>query len=223
MTDRDTFDRWLREVFEARSTPMRSGESCPKPQAIWDAVRLEAAPGQRRAVGLHVVSCPACAEAWRLAADVSSHALGKVIEYRPPSPAAATEHGWGRVVAAVAAILLGAVLFSVRDTGRTVAPPVYRADVHTPIRSLLPDDRPVPRESCVLRWEGPQGSRYDVRVATDDLDVLAEAFGLETGEFVVPPASLSDLPAGTAIVWQVHADLPDGTRLASAAFRLEIR
>ena len=55
-------------------------------------------------------------------------------------------------------------------------------------------------------------------MATEDLRVIAEARDLDAAEYTVPTEALVDLPSGSRIVWQVHANLPDGRRLASRSF-----
>ena len=77
---------------------------------------------------------------------------------------------------------------------------------------------PLSRESCTLRWQGPADGRWEIRVATEDLRVIAEARNLDATEFTVPVEALVDLPAGSRIVWQVHANLSDGHRIASRSF-----
>lgn len=100
----------------------------------------------------------------------------------------------------------------------------YRAPVHTCAASLVPEGQPLPRGDCVLRWSAcPDGTAYDVRVTTEDLEIVARARELSLAEFVVPEESLRSVPSGGRILWQVTAHLPDGGVSESPGYSVEVR
>jgi hypothetical protein len=99
-----------------------------------------------------------------------------------------------------------------------VEPPAYRAQPGESITSLVPEGTVLPRARCLLRWSGPAGARYDLLVATSDMRPLVRVPRLEASEYLVAAGALAALPAGTRLLWQVEADLPDGSRLPSRTF-----
>ena len=83
--------------------------------------------------------------------------------------------------------------------------------------------RPMPRfratPSC-LRWKpGPEGSRYQVRVTTEDLRVLTTAVDLTAPELTIPREGLSDVAPNTRVLWQVVVALPGGETVSSSDLR----
>ncbi|NJL29925.1 MAG: hypothetical protein HC897_19520, partial [Thermoanaerobaculia bacterium] len=90
------------------------------------------------------------------------------------------------------------------------------------IHSLLGAEPAMARDAVVLRWDGPEGARYDVFVQTTGLAMVSEAHELETTEYQVPAEALADLPAGTRLFWRVEAVLADGSRLSSSAFDFQL-
>jgi hypothetical protein len=126
---------------------------------------------------------------------------------------------WGRWVAA-AAVLIVAVGLGVQYLRPEVEEePVYRAQESAWVLMEGEDGEALPRESFVLRWsDGPHGSTYDIRVMTEELEMVAEARMLELSEFQVPPGAMQALPAGARIFWQVTAHSPDGRRIDSDSF-----
>jgi len=204
----------LRAAFQARRTAATTPEGCPAAADLWSAVRGELPVEKRRALVDHTSLCGACAEAWRLAMDVSREL--------PP-----VSRPW-RVslapLAAAAALVLtlgGAWLFWAH---RPVEAPGFRGGEAPVIRSLIREDAALPRSDFRLRWSpGPDGSRYDVRVTTESLQVLAGGQRLAEPSFLVPESALAPLPKDSRILWRVEAVLPDGERTASATFvtRLE--
>jgi hypothetical protein len=126
---------------------------------------------------------------------------------------------WGRWVAA-AAVLIVAVGLGVQFLGPEVeVEPAYRVQESAWLLLEGEDGEVLPRESFVLRWsDGPQGSTYDIRVMTEDLNIVAEARMLELSQFQVPPEALEALPDGALIYWQVTAHLPDGRGIDSDSF-----
>jgi hypothetical protein len=134
--------------------------------------------------------------------------------------------GWRRWVplAAAAALVVVVGLMLRQGPIRDDQPPQYRTGEEIAIQSLLPEEAPLPRSACLLRWSaGPEGSRYNVEVATADLEVIARARGLEREEFAVPANRLADLPPGAELLWRVEATLPDGRTITTPTFiaRLE--
>ena len=69
---------------------------------------------------------------------------------------------------------------------------------------------------------GPPGTRYSLWVATLELRELYAKPRLEVPEQVVPSSALEAVPAGAEIFWRVEAQLPDGSLLASPAFRTRV-
>jgi hypothetical protein len=186
---------------------------------VWRAVRRELPHERIRQIGLHATVCAECAEAWRLAREVNLEAPADVIPFARPSRGKLRSRSWwiGGALAATAALVMIALLL---PTGPTAVPPrpgVLRGveEMISPVNDLA---LPLSRESCTLRWEGPADGRWEIRVATEDLHVIAEARGLDATEFTVPAEALTDLAAGATVVWQVHAVLPDGRRIASRSF-----
>ena len=91
------------------------------------------------------------------------------------------------------------------------------------IESLVPSET-LSRETFRLRWTpGPQGSRYQVRVTTEDLRVLATAEDLTVPEYLVEPDRLASLSPGARVLWQVDVVLPSGERASSQTFVARVK
>lgn len=219
MTSEELSDERLREAFVSRARDGVAQGDCPDPETVWLAVHRELPRERIRRVGLHATTCPECAEAWRLAVEVTREAPATVIPFDRGARRSARSRAWWTAGALAAAAALAAIALLL-PTAPTLRPPERETlrgaeEIITPVTDL---GAALPREACTLRWQGPPGGRWAIRVATEDLRVLAEAHDLPTTEFTVPAETLADLPAGSRIVWQVYLELPDGRRLASRSF-----
>ncbi|HEX9944456.1 MAG TPA: zf-HC2 domain-containing protein [Thermoanaerobaculia bacterium] len=209
----------LRAAFTAPADAAPDPESCPAPETIWAAVRGELPPRELREVVEHTAVCAACAEDWRLAAELdrqssaaAATAPGKVLQGR---------FGQWRPLAAAAALAAG-LLIAVgvyRTGGLGPQEPTYREAESAAVRSLLAPDQALPRQGAVLRWSPvPGAASYDVRVSTEDLQAVATAQGLTATEYRIPESALANLAPGAKLLWQVEAVFPDGTRQPSPTF-----
>lgn len=187
-------------------------------ERVWKAVAGELAPDERRDVIDRVALDPAYAEAWRVASELLRASGARVGGGTPDEERTrATGPSLSRssyLLAAAASLLVGFVGLLLP---RLLPPPepAYRGG---PIAPLTARAESLPRDAFRLRWEGPQGARFDLRVTTEDLSPLATATDLSTPEYVVPPERLAALPSGARILWQVEARLVDGTLIRSETF-----
>lgn len=207
--------RW-RAAFAA-SDAAPDPASCPTPETLWSAVRGELPPERLGEVLDHVAACAACAEDWRLAAEINRQeekaatVPGRVIPGR---------FGRWRPLAAAAALAAGLLIaVGVYRTHQPVPEPTYREPRHAGIRSLLPEGQAIPREAAVLRWSPLAGAvSYDVQVSTGDLRAVATAKGQTGTEYRIPQSALAGLPSGSRLLWQVDALRSDGTHKTSPTF-----
>ncbi|HEY0514222.1 MAG TPA: hypothetical protein VGH73_20125 [Thermoanaerobaculia bacterium] len=220
----------LRAAFAAPG-PAPDPGSCPAPETIWSAVRGELPPQQTREVVAHTALCPACAEDWRLAAELNRHPAGETageIAAAPGAPGRVIRGRFGRwrplaaAAALAAGLLIGVGVY--RTGGLGPQEPVYREARHEGIRSLLADQQALPRQAAVLRWTPLPGAvSYDVQVSTQDLRSVAAAKGLAVAEYRVPESALATLPPGTRLLWLVDAVRADGSRETSPTFTTPLR
>lgn len=218
MNEVTTHRHEMEEALVALAADAGPGEDCPPAEEIWEAVRGEGTASRRRQVVDHMATCPACAEAWRLAVELTPRAeTGAVRDSSPPVRHSAS--WWPAAMAAALLLAAGAAFLLLRS-----APPepMLRGGGEE-IRSLV--EGPLPRAGGVLlQWTaGPEGTLYDVVVSGEDLEVVTTVEGLTEAELVLTEAELAALPAGSRLLWRVEAQLPDGTRRASPTFttRLE--
>ena len=212
----------LRTAFAAPAAAAPEPESCPAPETIWAAVRGEL-PRELREVVEHTASCEACAEDWRLAAELvrqeaaADSAPGKVLQGR---------FGRWRPLMAAAALAAG-LLVAVgiyRTGGFGPGQPTYREAESETIHSLLPADQALPRQGAALRWSPVPGAEsYDVRISTEDLRLVLTAQGLKAPSYSIPESALASLPPGSKLLWQVEAAFPDGSRRSSPTFSATLR
>ncbi|RMF75519.1 MAG: hypothetical protein D6738_03590 [Acidobacteria bacterium] len=151
-------------------------------------------------------------------------ALEKAVDEAVGTSARPRRAGWilGGLAAA-AAIVVGVVLIAPR-VGEMTAPVEYREGDATALRPLVERGAALDRDHFTLAWsEGPEGSRYDLTVATVELRVLHEAKGLEATEYTVPREALEDLASGETVLWRVDVTLPDGRHVPSGTFRVSVR
>lgn len=205
---------------------VRTSGPCPPADEIWAAARGEGDAAGARQVALHVAECGACTVAWRLAVEVARVTPPADLDRRTESTPSSR---WRRIasVGAAAALAAGLAGLFVIDARRFPARPdvgVYRAAAPAEVRSLLPDGAVLPRSEVHLRWTaGPEGSRYIVRVFTEDLTSVAEAGDLAAPEYLVPESRLAGLPAGARLLWQVTVVPPEGDRFTSPTFAVRLR
>jgi hypothetical protein len=206
----------LRDAFIADAELQAEGANCPPAERILESVCGELSAKDDEGVLFHIGECGACAAAWRLARELAEDKIPVGILHRTRGP---TILAWGRWIAA-AAVLIVAVGLGVQFMGPNVEEePVYRAQESAWLLQEGKDGAALPRESFILRWtDGPEGSTYDIRVMTEELDLVAEARMLGLSEFHLPPAALAQLPGRARIFWQVTAHLPDGRRIDSDSF-----
>jgi hypothetical protein len=196
------------------------GAGCPEPERLWSAARGELPADVVRPLVLHLVECSACAEAWRLAREVEPRPAQRPVVVARPAPARPSWTFWGTLAAGITVALAASVVLN-RQPERTSG---FREGTRSDIRSLVPESVALARDRCVLRWSpGPEGTTYNVQVATERLEKISEARGSKSATYQVPAQALGSLPSGAKLLWRVEAVAPDGTRATSATFvsRLE--
>jgi hypothetical protein len=210
----DGLDARLREAFGTLADTSQSEVSDELRERIWLAVSGELPAAERRELVERVATDAACAEAWRVASE-----LRQALDAEGATVAPGSAPGWkSRWLAAAAALLVstavGVVWLLNRPSGDE-----FRASPGYVVESLVPADAQLPRNAFRLRWTpGPAGSRYEARVTTADLQLLAMPYDLTTAEIVLDPAVLSTVPGGASVLWQVDVLLPAGQRITSPTF-----
>lgn len=211
MSDRHSNDETLRGAFQALSDSSGSECSPADLDRIWRAVEGELPADERRELVERLATDPACAEAWRVAHELRRSLATTAVQ--KPRPWRSTS--W---LAAAAVLLMAAsvVFVSRRDQAGDTT---FRDSGRPAIASLVPADAALPKDAFQLRWTpGPQDSRYQVQVTTEDLRILATFRDLTTPEVVIDSARLADVPRGSRVLWQVEITLPDGERAVSPTF-----
>jgi len=215
-------------LLAAELMARRSG--CPRAEQLQDYAEGRLEGSERGRIGAHLARCPSCETALRFLDE--ERTIGEADAEEPPlevvrrsdqlidvlrREARPRVWAWGLGLASAAAALTVALLLP--RGGEAPGPPVLRGGEQPVLTSLVPEDRPLPREAFLLRWVGgPEGSRYDLTVLDERLEIVLVAEGLDRAECRVPPETLRAVPAGARLHWQVEAVLPDGSRRTSLSF-----
>jgi anti-sigma factor RsiW len=217
----------LRAAFATADAPP-GPQSCPAAETIWSAVRGELPPAQMREVVEHTARCSACAEDWRLAAELNRQQAADAandadagVEPRRLAPVVQGRFGRWRSLAAAAALAAGLLIAVGVYHQESLNPqePSYREARHASIHSLLPAGAALPRQAAVLRWSSlPGATGYDVQVSTADLESVAAAKGLTAAQYRIAASALTSLPRGTKLLWRVDATRADGSHETSPTF-----
>ncbi len=215
VTERREADELLRDAFQSLGETSRREPSPEELDQIWRAMSGDLPAPDRRALVDRMSTDPALAHAWRVAHEVWRLAPDG-------TRAAVSREGrtWMRSGLAAAAVLFVAaavgVLFQLSRPGADGA---FRDVGGYVVESLVPPDQTLPRHAFRLRWTpGPEGSRYHVRVTTEDLRVLATAGDLTVPELLLEADTFSTVVAGSQVLWQVDATLPAGETVPSPTF-----
>jgi hypothetical protein len=187
---------------------------------IWLAVSGELPPEARQELVDRLSHDAAAAEAWRIASDLWLGMHAAQGQASAPRPAVR----WNRPFLAAAAALLVMTVFGVTTLLNRPGGDEFRAPRDYVVESRIAAEAALPRDAFRLRWTpGPDGSRYQVRVMSENLQLLAAAADLTVPELVVAPAALAALPAGAIVLWQIDVSLPSGERITSPTFVNRIR
>jgi hypothetical protein len=212
----------IRDVLIDAAEIAGDGSACPAADQLVLSGRGELGPDDDSEVILHIAECTACAAAWRVSHEIAGEAASKVRPLvKKKKPLVQPWVQWAAAAALLVVIVGGGVLiFSPRET----TAPIYREQEEEMLRSLVPEDEPLPRDRFVLRWvPAAEGAVYDVLVTTERMDTLARGTGLDDAEFQVAEGALEGVEAGAPIFWQVSAHLPDGRRIESPTFIVSVR
>lgn len=210
--------------------------SCPAAAEIWDGVHGALPSGRLREVVDHLAECRACAESWRIALQFerAGEAAEREDDEAPEARRAAAAPGWARWpqrrrlyggAAAAAAVALAAVLVThqlgdgAARTGSTLRGGGVAVDPRAP-HWVTPSGSVLPRRNGQLRWAGPPGTLYDLKVETGEAEArvtVAAAHGLSASSYPLPA-----LRAGAGLRAALTAHLPDGSAtILVGEFRIE--
>jgi len=197
-------DSRLKEAFHTLADSAPDDPSADDVARVWSAVAGELPAEERRQLVERTATDAPLAQAWRVAHELHQAQLGGAVDVRRSSS------WWPAALMGIAATLIVAAGVRVLYFDRTPAD-VFRDSGSYVITSPLAADAALPRDAFVLKWQaGPQGSRYLVRVTTEDLQVLMTAPELTAAEVTVPSAALAPVPAGGRVLWQVVMSSPAG-------------
>src|SRR5262245_9609328 len=163
-------DDALREAFQSLAEFSRGACSDADLELVWLAVTGKLPASERRALVARMATDRTLAEAWRVATELwrASPDAAVVVERR--APAWPWSLNWLAAAAALVVAVTAAVVLWRGEPGGDV----LRDQAPVAVESLLAPDAVLPRDAFQLRWTpGPAGSRYEVRVTTEDLRVLA--------------------------------------------------
>jgi hypothetical protein len=218
VTEHEESDEALRKAFQALGETAREETSPADLDLVWRAVSGELPAPERRQLVERLATEPALAESWRVADELWRAA--------PASNRATTRQAWFLAPSwlAAAAVLVIGIAAGLVYQRSAPSDNTLRSSEEYRIESLVPREASLPRDAFRLRWTaGPAGSRYAVRVTTEDLRVLATASDLAVPELGVESAQLSSVTSGARVFWQVDVTLPGGERVSSQTFVVQLQ
>ena len=218
----------LERRFRA-ALPDSNDQECPDADTYWAAAAGELPFERVRALVDHGATCARCAEAWRILVDVRRAASDAGTPASDPPPLRSLVGGapgrprlWTGTLLPLALSAMAAVgLWVVLRPPPVRPPPVERGTGSSAaVRAESPELQPA--RDAVLRWsEVPGASSYNVTVLTPDLVVVHQAVGVSGREFRLPEA-VRQRAAGSELLWNVDAVMPDGRTVASPTFQLRL-
>jgi hypothetical protein len=218
VTDHPDNER-LRRAFQAMPEPPGSECTADDLERIWKAVSGELPVEERRRVVERVARDPVFAEAWRVAQELW-RASGGSVQDVPPRRLSNWSPAW--IAAAAVVVLAAGAALVVRD--RSPEGDTFRGGNGYVVQPTVAGEPTIPRDAFVLRWTaGPEGTRYEVRVTTEEVQVVFTAADVTTPQVTVPAERLAQLPAGSRVLWQVEATLPSGDSVSSQTFAARVR
>jgi hypothetical protein len=216
---RREWDVTLQDAFKSLADVSGPEVSDDLREQIWFAVSGQLPAAERRALIERTATDAAAAEAWRVAHEMWL-AFQPVDRVRSHSLVAR----WISPRLAAAAVLVVATTVGIVSLITRPSVDEFRAAPGYGVTALVPSAAVLPRDGFRLRWTPAlEGSRYQVRVTTDDLQVLATATDLSGSEFMVPSAQLAALSAGATVFWQVDVSLPTGEHITSPTFVVHVK
>ena len=216
MTWRDD-DTALQEAYQAAVASSSGDCATEDVEMVWRAVAGDLDAERRRDLIDRMSTNPALAHAWRVAVELSRARGGNEAAGRQSVRWLPT------AVMGLAAALIVAVGVRVILVNRAPAE-TFRAGAAATVESAIGSDAALSRDAFVLRWKpGPDGSRYAIRVTTEDLKVLSTATDLTASEFTVPRDTLAPVPAGARVLWQVLLSTPGGETISSQTFVVRVQ
>jgi hypothetical protein len=219
VTGRPSLDERLREAFQALGETAGAECSEQELERIWRAVSGELPAVERRELVDRLSADPATAKAWRGAWALSRSPREGAPTSDPPRARFRTS-SWLAAAAALV-ISLGGLLFQLN---RRPADDLFREPGRQVVESLVPTGATLPRDAFRLRWTpAAEGSRYQVTVTREDLQVLTTARDVTAAELLVHERLLSSVGSGERLFWRVVVTLPDGERVSSRTFVTRVR
>jgi hypothetical protein len=219
VTDHRADDEKLREAFQSLGETSRDAPAPGDDDLVWKAVSGDLPAAERRDLIDRMSSDPALAESWRAAHDLRREAAGGVAA--APVRARVWMRSWVAAAAVLVLVVAAAILV---QRWRPAAVDTFRQSGPYVVESSVPSDATLPRDAFRLRWTpGPEGSRYQVRVTTEDLTVLTSASDLTAPELLVGRDLLSSVASGSRVLWQVDVTLPDGNTIQSQTFVVRVQ
>jgi hypothetical protein len=219
VNERDLADDRLKRAFQGLADGADADCSAEDLDQVRRALAGELPAADRRALIDRLAAEPALADAWRVAAGLQE--LWPSAPPAPPRRVVVWPRSWMAAAAALLLIVAGGV--TVLQRWPSEGNGVFRTSDQYVVESLVPDDAALPRDAFRLRWTpGPAESRYQVRVTTDDLRVLATAPDLAAPQLTVERDRLAEVPPGGRVLWQVEVTLPGGARVASRTFTARV-
>jgi len=218
----------LEQRFRA-ALPDTDDPDCPSADDTWAAAAGELPFERVRALVDHGASCARCAEAWRILADVRRAAgaeagLGAAPGHVLPLAGGALPRAPLRIRTLVPLALsaMAAVGLWVVHRPPVVRPPAVERGSGNALTVRAESPEVQPARDAVLRWsEVPGASSYNVTVLTPDLVVVQQVMGLSGREFRLPEA-VRQRAAGSGLLWNVDAVLPDGRTVSSPTFEVRL-
>lgn len=211
----------LEQAFSTGDMRRSPGGGCPSEDELWASAAGELNPAENQAVILHLARCSECSSIWRLAREMlpedrlSTSAVVSIERRR-------RRRRWVLLPAAAAAILiavlLGPGLFPGNDPTST---PIFRHQGRGFEIVASESTRALTRSACKLTWSaGPAGTRYDLIVTDDELEILDTVKGLRQPEHTLPEEKIPD--SARELFWRVTAHYPDGHTVSSDTFTSSI-